>query len=177
MMGVHENGIPDSYWVLPGRFLAGEYPCSVNEDEARGKLRWLLEQGINYWLDLTEAGESGLIPYTHLLTEEAAQVGRKVSHTRLSIPDMGTPSPQHMSHILDQLDEALQLGCAIYLHCYGGIGRTGTVVGCYLVRHGMSGPKAIAQIAQWRSATPDGWKPSPETRPQTDLVLRWSQLD
>jgi protein-tyrosine phosphatase len=118
-----------------------------------------------------------LLPYNLWLEEEAAGVSREVSHTRLSIPDMGTPTPQHMRRILDQIDEALQLGCTVYLHCFGGIGRTGTVVGCYLVRHGMSGQQAIAQIAYWRSATPDGWKPSPETRPQTDLVLRWAQLD
>jgi Polymorphic toxin system, DSP-PTPase phosphatase len=176
-MVTYANKIPDSYWVLPGRFLAGEYPCSVNEDEARGKLRWLLEQGVDYWLDLTETGEAGLEPYVPLLGEEAARTGREVVHTRLSIPDMGTPTPQHMRRILDQLDEALQAERTVYLHCYGGIGRTGMVVGCYLVRHGMSGPQAIAQIANWRSATPDGWKPSPETRPQTDLVLRWAQFD
>jgi hypothetical protein len=176
-MMTHEHGIADSYWVLPGRFLAGEYPCSVNEAEARGKLRWLFEQGVDFLIDLTEAGESGLIPYASLLGEEAAGVGREVFHTRLSIPDMGTPTPRHMRRILDQLDEALQQGHTVYLHCFGGIGRTGTVVGCYLVRHGMSGPQAIAQIAQWRAATPDGWKPSPETRPQTDLILRWAQLD
>jgi hypothetical protein len=176
-MMTHEHGIADSYWVLPGRFLAGEYPCSVNEDEARGKLRWLLEQGVDFWLDLTEAGEAGLMPYLPLLGEEAGGVGRVVSHTRLPIPDMGTPTPRHMRRILDQLDEALQHGHTVYLHCFGGIGRTGTVVGCYLVRHGMSGPQAIAQIAQWRASTPDGWKPSPETRPQTDLILRWAQLD
>jgi hypothetical protein len=176
-MMLHEHGIADSYWVLPGRFMAGEYPCSVDEHEARGKLRWLLALGVDFWLDLTEAGESGLMPYVPLLGEEANGVGRTVSHTRLSIPDMGTPTPQQMRRILDEIDEALQTGRTVYLHCYGGIGRTGTVVGCYLVRHGMSGPQAIAQIAQWRAATPDGWKPSPETRPQTDLVLRWALLD
>lgn len=171
------NGIPDSYWVLPGRLLAGEYPCSLDEQEARRKLCWLLEQGIDYWLDLTEANESGLLPYTAVLGEEAARIGREISHRRLSIPDMGTPTPRYMRRILDKLDEALQMGRTVYLHCYGGIGRTGTVVGCYLVRHGMSGPQAIAQIARWRTTTPDGWKPSPETRPQTDLVLRWAELD
>ena len=176
-MAAHGCAIANSYWVLPGRFLAGRYPCSVDEDEACGRLRWLLEQGIDFLIDLTEAGEAGLVPYTALLSKEAAGVGREVSHTRLSIPDMCTPSPRQMRRILDKLDEALQLGRTVYLHCYGGIGRTGTVVGCYLVRHGMSGPQAIAQIAQWRSLTPDGWKPSPETRPQTDLVLRWAQLD
>lgn len=34
---------------------------------------------------------------------------------------------------------ALAAGQTVYVHCYGGIGRTGTVVGCWLVRHGLSG--------------------------------------
>jgi hypothetical protein len=171
------NGIPDSYWVLPGRLLAGEYPCSRDESEARSKLAWLLEQGVDYWLDLTEADEHGLIAYAPLLLEEAARSRREVTHRRFGIPDMGTPTPLYLRRILDQLDAALESGHTVYLHCYGGIGRTGTVVGCYLVRHGMSGAQALVQIAHWRALTPDGWKPSPETRPQTDLVLRWAELD
>jgi predicted protein tyrosine phosphatase len=176
-MSDSKQGIPDSYWVVPERFLAGEYPFAANEAEGSRKLRWLLDQGIDFCLDLTEAGESSLKLYFPVLTQEAARLGREVLHQRLSIPDMGVPQPPHMRRILDQLDEALSQGRTVYLHCYGGIGRTGTVVGCYLVRHGMSGPQALAQIARWRTATPDGWKPSPETRPQTDLVLRWAELD
>lgn len=176
-MNAHEHSIPDSYWVSPGRLLAGEYPCARDEEEGRARLRWLLAQGVDFWLDLTEAGESGLEPYLPLLNEEATRLNRPVIHRRLPIPDMGTPTPGYMRRILDQLDQALEQGRTVYLHCYGGVGRTGTVVGCYLVRHGMSGVEAIAQIARWRAATPDGWKPSPETRPQTDLVLRWAELD
>lgn len=176
-MNAHERSIPDSYWVVPGRLLAGEYPCARDGAEGRARLRWLLAQGVDFWLDLTEAGESGLEPYLPLLSEEAARLNRPVAHHRLPIPDMGTPSPGHMRRILDQLDQALEQGRTVYLHCYGGVGRTGTVVGCYLVRHGMSGAQALAQIARWRAATPSGWKPSPETRPQTDLVLRWAELD
>jgi protein tyrosine/serine phosphatase len=175
-----DNGrqeILDSYWVLPGQLLAGEYPGSRDEDEARRKLRWLLDQGINYCLDLTQANESGLKSYAPWFSDEAGRIGREIWHKRLAIPDMGVPESRFMRRILDQLDDALQLGCTVYLHCYGGIGRTGTVVGCYLVRHGMSGPQAIDQIARWRLSTPDGWKPSPETRPQTDLILRWAEVD
>ena len=31
----------------------------------------------------------------------------------------------------------------MYLHCWGGVGRTGTVVGCWLVRHGRTGDEAL----------------------------------
>ena len=45
---------------------------------------------------------------------------------------------------LTQRDEGLE---PVYVHCWGGIGRTGTVVGCWLVRHGMTGDEALAEFA------------------------------
>ena len=36
-----------------------------------------------------------------------------------------------MVAILDSLDTAIADEHTIYLHCWGGIGRTGTVVGCW----------------------------------------------
>ena len=84
------------------------------------------------------------------------------------------PSAEEMKCILDALDAALARGQVVYAHCYGGIGRTGTLVGCYLARHGMAqGEAAIAHIAELRRGTPDGWKRSPETEAQRQLVTSW----
>ena len=82
-----------------------------------------------------------------------------------------------MVTILDAIDDAVERGRIVYVHCYGGVGRTGTVVGCYLVRHGRSGEEALAAIAEWRRNTPDGWRNSPETREQRELVLNWRRHD
>jgi protein-tyrosine phosphatase len=68
----------------------------------------------------------------------------------------------------------LEQGETAYVHCYGGIGRTGTVIGCYLVRHGMSGKEALAEIAHLRQVTPVDWVTSPETRAQRQMVWNWS---
>ena len=78
-----------------------------------------------------------------------------------------------MTSILETIDGVLAAGRAVYVHCYGGIGRTGTVVGCFLARHGMAGAEALEQIARWRERTPDGWKRSPETDEQRQMVLNW----
>ncbi|MEW5873032.1 MAG: hypothetical protein AB1894_27480 [Chloroflexota bacterium] len=169
------KAIPDSYWVLPGCFMAGEYPCSLDEAQARRKARWLLEMGVSFCLDLTQAGEAGLCLYAPLLYEEAAAMGRQVRHERMPVPDMTAPSVEEMKRILDALDAALAQGQVVYAHCYGGIGRTGTLVGCYLARHGMAqGEAAIARIAELRRGTPDGWKRSPETEAQRRLVTGWA---
>lgn len=164
--------IPDSYWVLPGRLMAGEYPGAKEAAQARRKLRSFLAAGVTYFLDLTQPGE--LAPYAALLHEEAAALGQTAVHQRMAIPDLGTPSTAETKHILDAIDAALAAGQVVYVHCWGGVGRTGTIIGCYLVRHGLTGDEALAQIARMRHGTPDGYKPSPETQAQRARVLNWA---
>ena len=167
--------ISDSYWLKPGQLLAGEYPRSVAEGASRLKLGRLLAAGVTFFLDLTEPGESGLKPYAALLRQEAAARGQTVAHRRMSIPDMDVPWPAHMERILAVIDEQIAAGEVVYVHCFGGIGRTGTVAGCYLVRHGLSGDEALARIAELRAATPDGARQSPETAAQRQMVLAWGE--
>lgn len=162
--------LPNSYWVLPGRFLAGGYPGQADEGETRRQLRSLLEVGVSFFLDLTEEGE--LPPYLPLLQEEAG--GRQIVCRRRPIPDFGVPGVAEMAAILDTIEGALAAGHTLYLHCWGGSGRTGTVVGCYLVRHGLSGEEAMAEIARLRQGVLS-LRPSPETAAQRQFVLEWER--
>ena len=169
--------IPDSYWVRPGQLLAGEYPGSKSDREARQKLARLLDAGVTLFLDLTESGEYNLEPYAHFLTEPSLRRNGHAIHRRRPIRDGGTPSVEEMCSILDTIDAALEEGHTVYVHCWGGIGRTGTVVGCYLVRHGMDAVAALDEIARLRAGTPDGWKESPENSAQKQVILDWATRD
>jgi predicted protein tyrosine phosphatase len=172
---VRAHPIADSYWVAAGLLLAGEYPGARVEAEARIKLGTLLAAGVRQFIDLTEAGEYNLRPYWPLVQRLAAERNLEVVHSRLSIPDMGTPARSHMLGILDAIDAAIVAGRPVYVHCFGGIGRTGTVVGCYLVRHGADAETALAEIARRRQGTPDGHRHSPETDEQRQFVLTWRE--
>ena len=163
--------IPDSYWVIPGQFCAGEYPGTLEAAKTRAKLRRFLDAGIDCFVDLTEANE--LLPYVPLLNEEAAARGQTVEHVRVPVRDLSTPSEATVTRLLDLLDARLAAGRRVYLHCWGGIGRTGTIVGCYLVRHGMNQSQALAEIARLRAGTPDAHKSSPETEEQIRRVRGW----
>jgi protein-tyrosine phosphatase len=176
-MSLEMNSMPidDSYWVIPGRFRAGAYPGAIQEDEARRKLRWLLDQGTNYLLDLTVAGEAGLKSYVHVLHEEATRISMLATYKRLPIQDLSKPSKEKMVEILDTIDSALLEGKNIYLHCFGGKGRTGTVVGCYLVRHGTPGGKALERIQEFRREIPGKHEQSPETEGQRKMVIEWTK--
>lgn len=165
--------IQDSYWVIPGKLLAGEYPGGGRENATRARLRWLLEQHVTVFLDLTEGEAEGLAPYSDWLTIEAQTRGQPAAHVSFPIPDMTIPDKANMVLILDGLDLILRSGRTAYVHCYAGVGRTGVAIGCFLVRHGFTPQEALAQIAVWRQELPGGWRQSPETDEQTEFVMNW----
>ncbi len=167
----------ESYWVLPGRLLAGEYPGEQEEELNRKRLDALLEAGFDLFIDLTGPNEAA--PYRRTLLEEAKVYDVEVVHQRFSIGDFGIPSPELMNLLLDAIEEGLQAGRKIYLHCWAGIGRTGTTVGCYLVRQGKTGAEALKQLSDWWKSVPKSryYPRSPETDMQVNFILHWSQYD
>ena len=167
--------IPESYWVLSGQFLAGEYPGRLNMDQTRLRLAALLDARIDTFVDLTQPDE--LQSYLPILQEQARVYKRRVDYRRFPILDLGLPSRTVMIATLNSLDDALIKGRKVYLHCWGGIGRTGTTVGCFLVRHGRTGQQAVDQIAEWwRDVPKHQFHPrAPETDAQVKFVLDWTE--
>jgi len=169
-----DKPIPESFWVLPGKFLAGGYPISsIDETAARPGLAAFIDAGINTFFDLTREGE--LPAYLPLLQDEAVHYGIPVRYQRMTIQDKGLPSHDRMAVLLNALDASLASGDKVYLHCWGGIGRTGTTVGCWLVRHGLSGEQALIRLNElYRTAEQSRIFPrSPETDAQVSFILGW----
>jgi protein tyrosine/serine phosphatase len=149
----------ETYWIH-SNFLAGRYP-----NTAEGEVASLQRLGVNLLVDLTTPGE--LPPYR-------AQLSKGVQYRQTPIRNFDVPQIDEMVRILDLLDEALKAGQKLYLHCWGGLGRTGTVVGCFLVRRGLTGEEALAELWRLRmSCGCDPDEPSPETQAQRAMVLGW----
>jgi hypothetical protein len=161
---------PGSYWVVPGRLLAGEYPGSLLLHEASSKIRSLLNLGIDTFIDLTL--DDALAPYEPVLRMEANRQEKTYLYLKMGFRDVSVPSRGMMKRILDTIDGALDDGHNVYVHCWGGIGRTGTVIGCYLARHGVSSSAVLSEIARLRGVVPDR-QPSPETNQQRWMVTNW----
>ena len=182
-MSTIDRPSPYSYWVIPGRFAAGEYPGAKDPAEAAPKVESLLKSGINHFIDLTGLNMRGqpdnLTPYSDIAQEQAHRLGLSVDWEQHTIVDGSVPeTPQYMTRILDAIDAALGDDKTVYLHCLGGVGRTGTVVGCWLVRHGYTGDEALHRISELWSETGLAAKHhhgSPETREQREYVRGWTE--
>ena len=144
--------------IDPGRLLAGRHPCAWGADEAEAEVRALLEQGVTLIVDLTHEGE--LEPY-------ASHVPERVRHIRLPIADFTVPTPDQLVTTLDEIDSELEAGGIVYVHCWAGCGRTGVIVGAWLVRHGTTPQAALDRIAETRGLG------CPQTLEQRLLVLGW----
>lgn len=167
--------IIESYWVEEDLFLAGEYPGSYDLEQTRRRMDLFLESGIRTFIDLTQPHE--LVPYEPILKEQSQIYDYTTMYHRFAIRDHGIPSVQTMTLILDTIDAALQSGSPVYVHCWGGVGRTGTVVGCYLVRHGMSPARALERVNELYKTRPHDYflLRSPETEEQEDFIRKWRE--
>ncbi len=162
------------YWVEPGRFLAGEYPGHRDDSVAQTRLAALVQAGVGVFIDLTSEADH-LRPYAPLL---AAPADRQLAHyQRFPIRDVSTPhAPEFTRGILDAIDAHLADGRMVYLHCWGGVGRTGLIVGCWLARHGHPGAAALARLHElWRRCPKSLTRSSPETWEQEQYILDWRE--
>lgn len=189
-----------SYWILPGRLLAGPHPLAVSEAESRARVEALRAVGIEVVVDLTDEGEGfpggDEAAYAALLSgagggaqehgglsaggsasgrgpASGAQKARgRIERRSAPLRDSGAEAAG-VRRAVGQVEAALESGGGVYLHCRGGVGRTGMVAAACLVERGLAAPsEALGALASLRSAAGES-RPSPETPEQRELVVAW----
>lgn len=169
---------PRTYWAISERVMGGPYPGSEQPAAVQERLAALVHCGIRSVVNLMEADEVNnqgdlFVPYIEQMRAEAARTGEDISWSRHPIRDVSIPTRHGMQTILDTIDNALEGNQPVYVHCWGGKGRTGTVIGCYLIRHGIVSPTdALDAIKLLRSHILP-YQSSPETYAQCDFVRAW----
>ena len=167
-----EGPVSRSYWVIEGRLAAGAYPDPRPD---RDRIGPLLEAGFDLFVNLTEdlpgGGDDRLSRYDGRAAERAATV------RRFPVVDMDIPTDALMERILDGIDRSLDEGRRVYVHCWGGLGRTGVVIGCWLVRHGhASGENVEGILDALRVGDREGGRrASPQTPAQFRMMRGWPQ--
>lgn len=167
----------NTYWVKPGLFLAGCYPGAPCPTLIEKRLSALLDAGVRTIISLMEDGETysdgrPFVRYEKDFYAKAAERQLSVVWHNCAVPDFGLPPPEKMRDILNRLTAAMQEEEAVYLHCWGGKGRTGTVVGCWLAENGETEP--LAKLSYLRRVCANANEASPETPEQCRMVKMWS---
>jgi len=121
--------VPDStHWIVPGRILAGGSPNEMT----RREILSIIESGIDTFVNLQN--EFNEYAYEYTLQNMVALNKTKfpphpINFLHCPIPDQGVLSDHDMCEFIQELIKILEVHhCNIYIHCYGGHGRTGSVL-------------------------------------------------
>ena len=144
--------------IEPGRLIAGRHPCAWGSENASVEVSELAAAGVTLFIDLTQPGE--LAPYASHVEPPARYVNRPIR-------DFSIPARDALVATLDEIDAEIDSGGLVYVHCWAGCGRTGVVVGTWLVRHGVAPNDALRRIAEARGLG------CPQTLEQRVYVLDW----
>ena len=168
------------YWVCPGKLLASAYPGASDGSLAIGNLQDLLFNGITLVLNLMEETEGekkgpAFVEYGPTLEKLAATAGRSIRQVRFPIPDASVPTRPQMRTILDAIRAEIDANGIVHVHCWGGKGRTGTVVGCVLLEVRMAETNTVMQKLRTLVGDSTSFGKTPETDEQIAFVMKWGQ--
>ena len=167
-----DDDLIHAWWVIPGRLLAGEYPGAKEPEQTARKIQALRDAGIGSFVDLTEAGEktwggTPMVPYDD---------GLAARYIRLPIRDTGVISDAGYDRILAHIRAEIDAGRTVYMHCWGGKGRTGTVVGAWLIaQDGLGYPEVLDRMQELRAGTRKAAHRVPDTDEQAEVLRRRAQ--
>lgn len=160
-----DRPIVNSYCVLTDKVYAGEYAGDLHNPE--GKVKSLMDFGITHFIDLTEENE--LAPYSQYLSKDCV-------HYRFPICDVSIPDECESVYVLMQYIDTVLTNSdnMIYIHCWGGVGRTGIIVGCYYVYHGETYEQALIHLREsFKQCPKSERRKTPETSEQEDFIRKF----
>lgn len=126
-------------YLLPGRLLAGSYPGDRSEPDHSRKILALLEAGVNTFVCLQQRRElQRFTPYVGRAKELYAALDgagdRDLEVLSCEIPDVFVTSRHNLAVALATVVDRLRQGRVVYVHCWGGHGRTGTLLCAFLAK-------------------------------------------
>lgn len=147
---------PSRYsWILPGRLAGSGRPgryAPLEQD-----LAFLRKEGVDTILSLLEST---------LNLEAYVEAGFDTHH--LPVEDFAAPTLQQIADGCDIIESTIARGGRALVHCNAGIGRTGTILACFLVHQGVEPKAAVQRIRAERPL-------SLETKEQIDIVTKYSE--
>ena len=127
------TGKPDNFsWLIEGKLAGSAIPTSKDE------IKWLQEQGVKSIVTIRE------VPLDDDWVDE-------MKYLHVLSDDMGVPSFDDLKNSVEYVRERIQNNEPVMVHCLAGLGRTGTILACYLIKYEkMSAENAIQHVREKR---------------------------
>ena len=145
------TGRPDKFsWLIENKLAGSAIPTSIDE------VKCVIDQGVKSIVTIREEtlDESWIkdVNYLHILSN-----------------DMGVPEFVDLGSAVDFIHRRITNNEPVMVHCLAGLGRTGTILACYLVKYqNMSADEAIQKVRDERPG-------SIQSYPQEEIIFRFSK--
>ncbi|HLI45687.1 MAG TPA: dual specificity protein phosphatase family protein [Geobacterales bacterium] len=129
-------------WIIKNQLAASSMPHDEED------IKRISKEKVNAILCLAQESE---LPFKDIKTYELllAKYGIELKHK--PIIDFSAPNLIDLNECLEWIDQQLRNGKKVMVHCRAGLGRTGTVVSCYLVKKlALSAEEAINFVRRIR---------------------------
>lgn len=131
---------------LPGKVFRSSMPFRLGDRDGQ-TLRAYLDQGVSVVVMLTDDDEAWDATGRDL-RQVYSQAGLQVIYS--PVDDFGIPQPQAFRSAVAEARRALEHGQNLAVHCYAGLGRTGTFLACLATEVlGMDAPQAVSWVRSY----------------------------
>ena len=145
------TGRPDKFsWLIENKLAGSGIPTSIDE------VQWMIKQGVKSIVTVREEP----------LDDEWV---KEVKYLHIMSNDLSVPEFVDLGSAVDFIHRRIANNEPVMVHCLAGLGRTGTLLACYLIKHQkMSADDAIQKVREERPG-------SIQSYPQEEIIFRFSK--
>ena len=145
------TGKPDNFsWLIDNKLAGSAIPTSMDE------VQWVIDQGVKSIVSVREE------PLDSDWTNN-------VNYLHVHSNDMSVPEFDDLVKAVDFIHNRITNNEPAMVHCLAGLGRTGTILACYLIKYQkMSAEKAIQKIREERPG-------SIQSFPQEEIIFQFAK--
>ena len=146
------TGKPDNFsWLIAEKLAGSAIPTSFEE------IKWILDEGVKSIVTIREES----------LDEDWI---KDVNYLHIHSNDMGVPEFDDLTRAVDFIHERITNNEPVMVHCLAGLGRTGTILACYLIKYEkLSANDSIQKVRESRPG-------SIQSFPQEEIIFQFEKF-
>ena len=145
------TGKPDNFsWLIEGKLAGSAIPTSFEE------IKWLVDGGVKSIVTVREES----------LDDDWI---KNINYLHIHSHDMGVPEFEDLIKAVDFIHQRITNNEPVMVHCLAGLGRTGTILACYLIKYQkLSADDSIQKVRESRPG-------SIQSFPQEEIIFQFEK--